>query len=174
MTTEQGPSKAELLEALRTSERYVLDKLQALPEEEFEQGRYENGWNGRQILAHVASIEWTYPRLVDLAKGTAQPSGGQPASAPPAAARPTAIARGGIIDYNERQVEKRADASVTELVTEFQQNRAATIAAVEGTNDALLSKEIRSAGGIQGTLGSVINAVAVLHVIGHTNDITGA
>ena len=179
VTEAQIPTKAELLDALRSSGRELVQRLRALPPEEFERGRYENGWNGRQILAHIASIEWTYTRLFDVATQGAP----APASAPPAAVGrsepgegglPTRIAQGGIDSYNERQVAKRAEASVAGLLAEFEQNRAATIAAVEGVDEELLRKEIRSAGGITGPLASVINAVAVLHVLGHVNDIVGA
>ena len=90
------------------------------------------------------------------------------------AGTPTRIAQGGILSYNDRQVAKRAGATVDELLAEFEQNRAATIAAVEGVDEALLAKEIRSAGGITGPLAGVINAVAVLHVQAHVNDIVGA
>ncbi len=188
MTAPQSPTKGELLSALRSSGQEALDSLRALPPEEFERGRYENGWNGRQILAHIASIEWTYPRLLDVAKqGAPAPSssvgahrdaprgGGDVHRTEPseAAGTPTRIAQGGIDSYNERQVAKRADASVDELLSEFERNRAATIAAVEGVDEVLLSQEIRSAGGITGPLASVINAVAVLHVLGHVNDIVG-
>ncbi len=177
MTSDTGPSKDALLDALRSSERYLLDKLGALPEAAFEEGRYESGWNGRQILAHIASIEWTYPRLIDLAQAppsapaSEQPTTRSTPTQPPS--RASAPARGGIDSYNERQVAKRADASVAELLAEFQTNRAATIAAVESTDEALLTTPIRSAGGVEGTLASVINSVAVLHVIAHTNDIAG-
>ncbi len=181
MTTEtRTPSKAELLEALRSSEREVVAKLGALAPAEFERGRYESGWNGRQILAHVASIEWTYPRLLDLAKEGAPPA---PGETPPAVRRtdpeeaggvPTRPMQGGVDGYNQRQVEKRAQASVAELLAEFQKNRAATIAAVEGADEALLATPIRSAGGISGALAGVLHAVAVLHVLGHVNDIVGA
>jgi hypothetical protein len=184
MTTQQPLSKAELLDALRSSGQDALERLRAQPPEEFERGRYENGWNGRQILAHIASIEWTYPKLIDVAKeatprvgaGLDPPSTRQ-ASAPSAAqaaGTPTRIAQGGILSYNDRQVAKRDAASVDELLAEFEQNRAATIAAVEGVDEALLRTPIRSAGGITGPLASVINAVAVLHVLGHVSDIVGA
>ncbi len=184
MTTPQLPTKAELLDALRSSGRDVIERVRALPAGELEQGRYENGWNGRQILAHIASIEWTYPRLLDIAKeagprvgaGLDPPSTPQ-ASAPSAAQAgnvPTRIAQGGILSYNDRQVAKRADASVDDLLQEFETNRAATIAAVESADEALLRTPIRSAGGITGQLAGVLNAVAVLHVLGHVNDIVGA
>jgi hypothetical protein len=182
-TTPSVPTKAELLDALRSSGRDVIERVRALPAAELENGRYENGWNGRQILAHIASIEWTYPRLLDIAReassrvgaGLDPPSTPQ-ASAPSAAqagALPTRTAQGGIDSYNDRQVAKRSDASVDELLREFETNRAATIAAVESADEALLRTRIRSAGGVTGELASVINAVAVLHVLGHTNDLAG-
>ncbi len=187
MTAPQSPTKGELLSALRSSGQEALARLRALPPGELERGRYENGWNGRQILAHIASIEWTYPRLLDVAKQTTPapsssvgahrdaPRGGGEVrrTEPGERALPTRTAQGGIDSYNERQVAKRADASVDELLSEFERNRAATIAAVESVDEALLQQPIRSAGGITGPLASVINAVAVLHVLGHVNDIVG-
>lgn len=166
------PTKAQLLEALRSSGQRAVEALRALPTETFEQGRYESGWNGRQILAHIASIEWTYQRLIDVAK---EPPPEAPAARPGEKKDPpTRTAQGGILSYNDRQVEKRAGATVEELLMEFEQNRAATIAAVEGADEALLQKPIRSAGGVTGPLASVINSVAVLHVNAHTNDIVGS
>src|SRR3954452_13850485 len=61
-------NKQELIAKLRTNADDALTKLRTVPDDAWQQGRYENGWNARQILAHVASIEWTYPRLIDLAK----------------------------------------------------------------------------------------------------------
>jgi hypothetical protein len=169
MTQQQALSKAQLLEALWSSERQLLDKLSGLPADAFEQERYENGWNGREILAHVASLEWTYPRLLDIPKQGTPPGATEtrPESSPP----PTRAARGGIGDYNQRQVEKRAGVSVADLLAEFQKNRAATIAAVEQADEALLATPIKSAGGITGPVASVIYLIAVMHVQGHVNDI---
>jgi len=195
MTDQQPPAKAELLESLRSSGREALERLRALPSEEFERGRYENGWNGRQILAHIASIEWTYPRLLDLAREAAALTGAEAKPVQPAAADaevrrtepaeaqrpepaegpgvPTRPMQGGVDSYNERQVAKRAEASVEELLAEFEKNRAATIAAVDQADEALFVRPIRSAGGITGTLSAVLNAVAVLHVRSHVADIVG-
>ena len=83
-------SKAELLDKLRTSGDQVVSKLRGLPPESFEQGRYESGWNGRQILAHIASIEWTYPRLIDVAREAQSP---KPAEAPKEASAEPATRR---------------------------------------------------------------------------------
>jgi hypothetical protein len=179
VSVPQTPTKAELVDALRSSGLEVEERLGALPAERFEEGRYEGGWNGRGILAHIASIEWTYPRLIDIAKDA--PKDGAPAPAPevrrtdPGEAKdvPTRPVQGGILSYNDRQVEKRANASVADLLAEFKKNREATIAAVEAADESLFEKEIRSAGGITGQLAGVINAIAVLHVRGHVNDIVG-
>jgi uncharacterized protein (TIGR03083 family) len=159
-----APSKAELLAALRSSRDEVLALVRGLPPERLEEGRYENGWNGRQILAHIASIEWTYPRLIDIAR------------TPPAPADqslPTRTMKGGNDAYNDRQVAKRASLSVAELLAEFEANRTATIRAVEAAHDGLFAVPIRSAGGVVGPLATVFHQVAVTHVLGHAKDIAG-
>lgn len=165
MPSERPPSKQELLDALRNSRDEVLAAVRALPPAALERGGYENGWNGRQILAHIASIEWTYPRLIDIARdaGAGAPAGGEP---------PTRSMRGGNDAYNERQVARRAHHTVAELLEEFATNRAATIRAVEAADDVLLGRVIRSAGGVTGALAVVVHAVAVQHVLGHARDIT--
>ena len=83
-TDEPAPSKAELLHALHTSRDEVVALVRGLPPERLEEGRYENGWNGRQILAHIASIEWSYPRLIEIARTPPAPAG----APPPPCARP--------------------------------------------------------------------------------------
>ena len=167
-------SKQELLDKLRTSRDKIVAKLSSLPPESFERGRYESGWNGRQILAHVASIEWTYPRLIAVARGDLpkpEPAGTDQRSTEQAY-RPSMAA--GINDYNQRQVDKLAEASIAELLALFEKNRAATIAAVQAADDALFEKGVRSTGGLQGSLGQVLEMVAVAHVGGHVNDIVSA
>lgn len=169
MTPDHPLSKAELLEALRAARDEVLTTVRALPPWQLEEGRYESGWNGRQILAHIASIEWTYPRLLDIARDATAPTG----APPPAADLPTRTMRGGNDAYNERQVARRAHLSVGELLAEFEQNRAATIRAVEMADEDLFTRHIRSAGGVTGPLATVFYEVAVAHVHGHTRDLAG-
>ena len=185
MTDTAAITKSDLLDALRASRDELITTLRAVPAAAFDEGRYESGWNGHDILAHVAAIEWTYVRLLDVAKqapgeGAARATGA--ASAPAdvrrttpeeAAGLPTRTAQGGIDSYNARMVEKRCDASIDGLLAEFAKNRDATIAAIEAADEALLQTPIRSAGGITGPLGAVIRAVAVEHVLGHAADIAG-
>ena len=181
-------TKQQLIDVLRESGELAASKIEAVPEERLQEGRYESGWNGRQILAHIAAIEWTYPRLLDLgreasdvpkaaasapAAAVAPPSEVKRTSPAEASGTPTRGMQGGVNGYNERQVEKRAEASVDELIAEFRKNRAALIAAVEAADDALLAKEVRSAGGVTGALSGVVYALAVQHMLGHASDLTG-
>ena len=167
MDETRVPTKRELLAALHGSRDEVLRIVGVLSPEQLEAGCYENGWNGRQILAHVASIEWTYPRLLDIAR--------EATDAPPATGEPpTRTMRGGNDAYNERQVARRADRSAAELLAEFEDNRAATIRAVEAADETLFARRIRSAGGVVGPLATVFYQVAVAHVLGHARDIAEA
>jgi uncharacterized protein (TIGR03083 family) len=162
MADQPSPSRAELLDALRSSRDEVVRVVRGMKPEQLEAGCYEGGWNGRQVLAHLASIEWTYPRLIDIARDPAPP---------PEQAPPTREMRGGNDSYNDRQVAKRAHRSAAELLEEFERNRATTIRAVESADEALFARRIRSAGGVVGPLATVFHAVAVLHVLGHARDI---
>ena len=158
------PTRRELLAALASSRDEVLALVRSMDPAQLEEGRYENGWNGRQILAHIASIEWSYPRLIDIARTPPAPQ-----EAPP----PTREMKGGNDSYNDRQVAKREGMTVAELLAEFERNRAATIRAVEGTEEELFARRIRSAGGVVGPLATVIHLIAVVHVLGHARDIAG-
>lgn len=166
MTEGATLTKSDLIAALKASGEEVLRDISGMTGEEFEAGRYENGWNAREILAHMASIEWTYPRLIELAKNP--PPAKEPSGGPP-----TKSARGGITSYNDRQVEKRAGSSPAELLEEFRNNRETTIRAVEETDEETLAKEIRSSGGFVGPLGQVLHWVAVDHVRSHLQDVLG-
>lgn len=172
----EGPTKKELIKALRDSGDDLIKKVSKLDDGALEQGRYENGWNAKQILAHVASIEWTYKKLVENAKqprSAARPNAERDAAASAAADATPRGSGNPMDDYNERQVARRSGMSARELLQEFKENRDGTITAVESCDDELLAQPTRSAGGAQGTLAQVIDFVAVQHVQQHTRDLIG-
>ena len=162
----QAVAKKDLLAGLRTSGDEVVATLRAATPDMFDRICYAGGWTGREVLAHVAAIEWTYPRLIALARQAADTTDG-------AGGGGAASARGGMDAYNARELAKRAEATIVELLDEFARNRAATVAAVEATDDALLAIPIRSAGGVTGPLGGVLYWAAIEHVLGHVRDIIG-
>jgi hypothetical protein len=161
----EATASERLLAELRADGEELMRRVGAVDPATLEEGRHENGWNGRQILAHLAAIEWTYPRLIEVALAAqANDSTERPAERPP---------RAGMDGYNARQVAKREGDSVAALLDEFRRNREATIAAVEGAGAALLEKRVRSAGGRTGTLVQVLREVAIEHVRGHVAELFG-
>ena len=154
-------TREQLLAALRADAARLPEVVGAIGEAQLERGVYENGWSARQLLAHLAAIEWTYPRLIERAQ----------------AAQSGEAGGGGTFDmdaYNERQVSKRAEAGIAELLEEFGRNRAATIEAAAGAENALLAQRTRSAGGVEGTLLEVLIGVTVGHVREHIKDLENA
>ena len=165
-TIDNKARKGALIEALRANGVEAVAALQRVPADRFAKGCYENGWSAPEILAHVAAIEWTYPKLLELPARDPNPAG--------VLRRNVAPEVGSRMDgYNARQVEKRSGMTVAELVAEFQRNRATTIAAMEAAEPAVFGRAVESFGGFQGALADVIEAVAVQHVRGHAADLTG-
>jgi hypothetical protein len=150
-------TKTELIEEVRLAGTNLVVELGNLPVEAFERPGSENGWTGRQQLAHVASTEWTIPKLFELAQADE--------------AVQEAAAAFDNHAYNDRQVGKRADRTVAELLEEFQKNRAATIAAIEAADESLLSVKVKSAGGVHGKLGRVLQYLCVTHADEHVSEI---
>jgi hypothetical protein len=151
-------TKAELLAALEASRDEVVGGIDGL---DLSRGVYEGGWNGRQLLAHIASMEWTYPRILELPSVTDEEA---------ARPRDTSVT---VDDYNRRQVERREDMPVGDLINEFVRTRAKTIAAVEAYPEEEFGRRVRSAGGTVGPLADVLWFVAVEHVRGHLADLRG-
>src|SRR5438445_4998602 len=161
--THDVATRERLLEDMRESGRRFVAAVREIPAERWPEGRYEEGWTAKDILAHVASIEWTYPKLLDLARGAGDKP--RPTDSAGDKPRPTGSATGkppGLPgDYNQRHVEKRRDNTVDELLGEFERNRAATIEAVGDADDEVLGTEVRSAGGVEGSAAEVLTYLTV-------------
>ncbi len=169
LTVPQPLDRAALLAALRSDGDRVADVLAALPADAFERGAYEQGWTVKDIAAHLASIEWTYPRLIQIAEAADQGAESSDGDA--------STDRGSnpqMDDYNARQVAKRRETPLPQLIEEFRSNRAALIDAIEATPAELLEREIQSFGGVRGSLLQVMWSVAVEHVRTHLDDLQSA
>ena len=168
LTVPQPLDRDALLAALRSDGDRVADVLAALPADALERGAYEQGWTVKDIAAHLASIEWTYPRLIRIAEAADQGAQSSDGDASSGGSNPQ------MDDYNARQVAKRRETPLPQLIEEFRSNRAALIDAVEGTSAELLEREIQSFGGVRGSLLQVMWSVAVEHVRTHLDDLQSA
>ena len=113
-------TRDNLIRDLQTDAQTLADTVARIPEDGWNDGVYEHGWSARQLLAHIAAIEWTYPKLIERA-----------AAAQTAETAETAVTDFDMDAYNHRQVEKRGDTPIPDLLAEFQRNRQATIAAIQ-------------------------------------------
>ena len=168
LTVPQPLDRDALLAALRSDGDRVADVLAALPADALERGAYEQGWTVKDIAAHLASIEWTYPRLIQIAEAVDQGAKSSDGDASTRGSNPQ------MDDYNARQVAKRRETPLPQLIEEFRSNRAALIDAIEATPAELLEREIQSFGGVRGSLLQVMWSVAVEHVRTHLDDLQSA
>ncbi len=150
-----------MLAELRWSSAQLADLVRSLPPEEMEWQLGRNGWKGRQILAHIASMERTYPLVIELAR-----SGDRRIAV-------RVAAQFNVDPFNELQVAKRADRPISDLVAEFQQNRLNTIAAVESCEIELMEAHVDWAGGVSGALSEVLLHLAVEQVAENLAEIMG-
>src|SRR5258708_1254238 len=79
----------------------------------------EGGWNRKQMLAHIVTIDKRHGMRIRLSAGLPNESGVQDQSQLPP-----------INDWNQEQVDARASKTVDELLSEMRQNRADFIAFV--------------------------------------------
>jgi len=155
-------NRDELVQDLRDSGSEALAAMMAVPESALERGCYEQGWTVRQIMAHVASMEFAYRRLPELARGSRD------------AQTTTGDGRFDMDGYNARQVEKRKSTPPAELAEEFRRGRGALVVLIADTEAELLDTPVRTAGGVTGSLGQAIQETAVSHVRTHGADFARA
>ncbi len=151
----------ELVETLRIHGVGVIATLNALPSNV---GARDGAgpWGPHELVAHIASMEWTYPRLIEVADTARDASSDD---------RPRRGFRDGNDAYNARQLALRRSTPMADLVDEFARNRRATIEGVTNMDPSLLDAPLSSAGGVTGTLESVLTSVAITHVDEHLQEL---
>ena len=167
-------TRDNLIRDLQTDAQTLADTVARIPEDGWNDGVYEHGWSARQLLAHIAAIEWTYPKLIERAAAAQTAETAEAADPASSFSSNPAVTDFDMDAYNHRQVEKRGDTPIPDLLAEFQRNRQATIAAIQAAPDAILTRPTRSAGGVEGTLLEVLAGVARTHVRQHLTDLTTA
>lgn len=167
-------SKADVLRQLRAGEQSVTEQLSAIAPERFEQGSFEQGWNARQTLAHVSSMEALYRGIVTMLSGrrsvdedTWGPPSGVPAPDPDEDDEEETVS----FDVLFRTlIDEREGATPAALLSEFRQHRRALIRIVAETDETLLCRPLGPADAPDESLASTV-CQHVLHVNAHVSQI---
>ena len=141
----------------------VADQIRSIPSERWEAPVWqaEGGWNRRQLLAHLASINLRQTLRARLAAGVPDPSGITDASTLPP-----------IDEWNVVEVGQRSTMTVDQIMEEFRANRRELVGLIES-----ISPEQRS--GIRISRGSETMSFAewlpfmIRHDREHLADIVG-
>ncbi len=154
-------SKESIIEGIRQAQAEAERVAAAMPEDAWEEGVYENGWNAKQILCHVA-LSANVPAFLIAAANSPEP-----AKMPGGADN--------IDDLNESQVAMRMEMSVAEIVKELNTTYEQAVNVVQATPDELFAKQIRTPWQTEGELGALILDEDIRdHVMVHLADISGA
>ena len=154
-------SKDSIIEGIRWVQAEAERIASAMPEDGWEEGVYENGWNARPILCHVA-LSANVPAFPIAAANSPEPA---------------KMPGGGdsIDDFNESQVAMRMEKPVAEIVKELNTTYEQAINVLQATPDELLAKQIRTPWQTEGELGALILDEDIrAHVMVHLADISSA
>ncbi|MCH7810636.1 MAG: DinB family protein [Chloroflexi bacterium] len=154
-------SKDSIIEGIRQVQAEAERIASAMPEDAWDKGVYENGWNAKQILCHVA-LSANVPAFLIAAANSPEPAkmpGGSD----------------NMDDFNASQVAMRMEKPVAEIVKELNTTYEQAINVVQATSDELLAKQIRTPWQTEGELGALILDEDIrAHVMVHLADISGA
>ena len=154
-------SKSGIIEGIRQVQAEAERVAAAMPEDAWDNGVYENGWNAKQILCHVA-LSANVPAFLIAAANSPGPAN-MPGDA------------GDIDDFNASQVAMRMKKPVSEILEEIQRTYEQAVNVVQATPDELLAKQIRTPWQTEGELGALILDEDIReHVLAHLADISAA
>ena len=151
--------KEDVIGAIRSAQQEVERLVSSAPESAWSKGAYEQGWNAKQVLCHIASTSGVAGFLLSMAK--APGSGGM----------------GGGFDidaFNSQQVAARQDKPVVEVLDELRGVCRRDIESVQNAPDDLLAQHLRAPWGTEGSLADVIANSIEEHLMTHVRDLERA
>ncbi len=151
--------KQDVIGAIRDAQREVEKLVPLVPASAWSGQAYEQGWNGKQLLCHLASTSGIARFLIRMAQ--APGSGGMGADFD-------------IDSFNAQQVAARQDKPVDEVLEEVCANCRRDIESVENAPDDLIAQHFRAPWGIEGALGDVIVGSIDEHFMTHVRDLAKA
>lgn len=162
-----GASKQDVIDALNAVRSDMERLVEATPDGAWTKGVYENGWNAKQLLAHIASTSGVATFLLTMAKlpeASGDASGSAPAFDRDAFDRQNDA-------FNRQQVAMRSEKSVEDVLNEIRSNIQRDAQAVQVAPEELIAKHYRAPWGVEGTVGEVIIASLSEHLGTHIADL---
>jgi hypothetical protein len=139
-------TKDEIAAAIRTAREQIEELVSSAPEGAWSSGVYQNGWNAKQVLCHLAITAGIPSLLIGMAKAP-RPTVPQPSPD-----------TSSIDAANERMVESLMALPIDDIVAQIRRNYDRGLADLEGAPDGLLSQEMRTPWGSEGKLGDILLA----------------
>jgi hypothetical protein len=152
-------SKTDIVAAIRNTQREVEELASSAAESAWSNPVYEQGWNAKQLLYHVASTSGVAGFLVGMAKA------------------PGAGGMGGDFDidaFNAQQVAARQDKPIAEILEEVRGNCQRDTESVQNAPDDLLMQHFKAPWGAEGPLADVIVGSIEEHLMMHVRDLAKA
>lgn len=160
-----GASRDDVIAELKSVQRDVEKLVETTPEGAWTKGVYENGWDARQVLGHLAAMSGVANFVIMMAQA---PGSGMGA--------------GGAFDidaFNAQQTAMREGKTPADLLDEIRNNFTRDANAVEKASDELLSKHYRApwdveGAAVEGTVADVIVGSLKKHYRGHLAELATA
>jgi len=151
--------KTDIIEVIRNTQDEVQKLVSSAAESAWSKPAYDQGWNARQLLCHIASTSGVAGFLVGMAK--APGSGGMGADFDVDAGNVQAVAA-------------RQDKPIAEVLEEVRGNCQRDIESVQNAPDDLLAQHFRAPWGVEGPLADVIVGSIEGHLMMHVRDLAKA
>lgn len=151
--------KRDVIDAIRSAQQEVERLVSSAPESAWSKQAYEQGWNAKQLLCHIASTSGIAGFLIGMAKGPG--SGGMGADFD-------------IDAFNAQQVAARQEKPIVEVLEEVCGNCQRDIESVQNAPDDLLAQHFRAPWDMEGSLDNVIVGSVEGHFMMHVRDLAKA
>ncbi len=151
--------KSDIIEVIRNTQGEVERLVSSAAESAWSKPAYDQGWNAKQLLCHIASTSGVAGFLVNMAKA------------------PGAGGMGGDFDvdaWNAQAVAARQDKLIVEVLEEVRGNCQRDIDSVESAPDDLLTQHFKAPWGVEGSLADVILGSIEEHLMMHVRDLAKA
>jgi hypothetical protein len=148
--------KTDVIEIIRNAQREVERLASSAPASAWSKPAYEQSWNAKQLLCHIASTSGVAGFLIMMAKSPG--SGGMGADFD-------------VDAWNTQAVAARQDKPIAEILDEVRGNCQRDIESVESTSDDLLAQHFKPPWGNEGPLADVIIGSIEEHLMMHVSDL---